>query len=140
MAIALALPSVLLIRKVDYIAGNLISLCVIYKTDLGFKTSFSRLIASLCIFDTLCILSNLTIFSLPLLSESYRHQVFPNLVPTLLPLAQISLTTSVYTIVAVAVERYITVKRWVGYNMGLSIFMLPQSSLKQLQEPRLRPF
>ena len=61
-------------------------------------------------FDTLSIIFNIIIFSGPLLSETYRHQVFPHLVPLVLPLAQISLTSSVYTILLLAMERCMAVK------------------------------
>ena len=98
---------------------------VILKTPLDFKSSFLHLIGSLCVFDSLCILFNITIFSGPLLSESYRHQVItshppldcmvlqvlPHLIPLVLPLAQVSLTSSVYTIVALAGERWLAVTR-----------------------------
>ena len=70
------------------------------------KSSFLKLISTLAIFDCLCIMFNIFLFSAPLLSETYRHQVFPHLLPWLLPLAQISLTGSVYTILAVAIERF----------------------------------
>ena len=93
------------------IAGNIATLCVLFTTDLGFKSSFNRLISNLCIFDTFCIVLNTTIFTFPLLSETYRHQILPALLPIVLPLAQISLTGSVYTVVAVALERFIAVKR-----------------------------
>ena len=59
----------------DLIAGNLVSLLVISKVQLDLKGSFIRLIATLCIFDCLCIILNLLLFSGPLLSEYYRHQV-----------------------------------------------------------------
>ena len=45
------------------------------------------------------------------LFKSYSPQVFPHLVPLLLPLTQISLTGSLYTILAVAVERFISISR-----------------------------
>ena len=100
---------------------------VIHRTQLDFKMSFVHLISILCLFDTICILLNVLIFSGPLLNETYRHQVsnsfkkskisnilfpqvFPHLVPLVLPLAQISLTCSVYTILALTVERFLAVK------------------------------
>ena len=39
-------------------------------------------------------------------------QVFPQLVPLLLPLTQIALTGSLYTILAVAVERFLSITRF----------------------------
>ena len=46
-----------------------------YKSELGLKVSFRRLIYQLCVLDTLCILSNILMFSGPWHSEHYRHQV-----------------------------------------------------------------
>jgi hypothetical protein len=43
------------------------------------------------------------------ISKFLLFQVFPHLVPIVLPLAQISLTSSVYTIVALAIERFLAV-------------------------------
>ena len=56
-------------------AGNLTTVNILACTELGFKLFFSRLIILLCIFDTFCIILNIPLFSLPLLSETFRHQV-----------------------------------------------------------------
>ena len=55
----------------------MITVWVIYKhkSELGLKVSFRRLIYQLCVLDTLCILSNILMFSGPWHSEHYRHQV-----------------------------------------------------------------
>ena len=39
-------------------------------------------------------------------------QIFPVLVPVLLPVTQICLTGSLYTILAVAIERFLAVTRY----------------------------
>ena len=104
------LQFILTSKFIQIIAGNIATLCVLYTTDLGFRSSFTSLISNLCFFDTFCIVFNATIFTFPLLSETYRHQILPSLLPLVLPLAQISLTGSVYTIVAVALKRFIAVK------------------------------
>ena len=57
------------------IAGNLMTILVIFNNNLDLKTSFLHLIYLLSIFDCLCIVCNIFIFSGPLLSEKYRHQV-----------------------------------------------------------------
>ena len=97
--------------NVDFLfPGNLVSLSVITRASLDFKTSFLRLVelviftvlniclrldannyhwetlvsfaplsfwkvATLSVFDCLCIILNMIIFSGPTLSETYRHQV-----------------------------------------------------------------
>ena len=57
------------------IAGNILTFHILLKTELGFKLFFTRLIMILCVFDTFGILFNISIFSGPFLSETYRHQV-----------------------------------------------------------------
>ena len=66
-----------LLNVVNCIEGNLITLSVIYKykSELGLKVSFRRLISQLCVLDTLCIIFNILMFSGPWHSEHYRHQV-----------------------------------------------------------------
>ena len=59
----------------SFISGNLLTFFVLLRADLGYKSLFIRLIMSLCIFDTLCIAFNISIFSGPLLDETYRLQV-----------------------------------------------------------------
>ena len=58
-----------------YFLGNTITLLVLCKESLGFKILFSTLISILCVFDNLCIILNILIFSGPLISETYRLQV-----------------------------------------------------------------
>ena len=87
------------------------TMLVILNNNLNLKTSFLHLLSLLSIFDCLCIVCNIFLFSGPLLSEIYRHQVYPHLVPWLLPLAQTCLTGSVLTILVVAVERLTCVTR-----------------------------
>ena len=48
---------------------------VILTSALDLKQSFLQLILTLTIFDSICIIFNITIFSGPLLSEHYRLQV-----------------------------------------------------------------
>ena len=171
--------------NVDFLCpGNLVSLSVITRASLDFKTSFLRLVelviftvfrlrrdannyywetlvsfaplsfwkvATLSVFDCLCIILNMIIFSGPTLSETYRHQVnvfisflrnsevhstqkdkdidksiktenmqiFPVLVPLLLPVTQICLTGSLYTVLAVAIERFLAVTRYFCHRLHL---------------------
>ena len=48
-------------------------------------------------------------YCLPNISSLYRETMFPRMLPVLLPLIHITLTGSVYTTIAVACERCITV-------------------------------
>ena len=48
---------------------------------------------------------------------SWILQIFPMLVPILLPVTQICLTGSLYTILAVAIERFFAVTRYVWFSI-----------------------
>ena len=61
------------------------------------------------------ILVNLT-FSLPSLSPSYKALVFPLILPSLLPLTSVSMSASVYCVIALAVERYLHIARHQASN------------------------
>ena len=60
----------------------------------------------------LCTCVNLQIFvtlsfSLPSLSPTYKERIFPLILPSLLPLTSVTLSGSVYCVIALAVERYL---------------------------------
>ena len=64
----------------------------------------------------LCTCVNLQIFvtlsfSLPSLSPTYKESIFPLILPSLLPLTSVTLSGSVYCVVALAVERYLHLAR-----------------------------
>ena len=58
-----------------FFTGNLVSIYIMCKAELDLKISFVRLIITVCIFDSFCIFFSISTFSLPLISELYRHQV-----------------------------------------------------------------
>ena len=58
----------------------------------------------------------LLLYSLPCLSTEYRQEVKPRLTPFLLPLTQVALTGSLYTVVMVACERYQNIRRPFSHN------------------------
>ena len=47
------------------------------------------------------------LFSLPSIFSSYKKSIFPIILPSLLPLTSITLTASLYCVIAIAVERYL---------------------------------
>ena len=114
------------------IAGNLLSIAVLNRRDMDLKPIFRQILIALISFDFFFIVFNLLLFSLPHLCLSYQQHVFPFIVPYVLPLAQIAQTGksiknhekillkavsmaltnflgSIYSTLAVAIERYISV-------------------------------
>ena len=59
---------------------------------MDLKPAFRQILITLVSFDIMCIVCNLLLFSLPQLSEDFFFDVFPYIVPTVLPMAQIALT------------------------------------------------
>jgi len=102
--------------------GNVTSIIVLFRKDMELKRDFMHILVTLICFDILCIVFNLMIFGFPRLWESYEQKVWPYIIPTVLPLAQIALTGSIYSTLALAIERYISVchPHYVGYqNCGI---------------------
>ena len=57
------------------------------------------------------LLKEILVFLFRAISDYYRDFIYPWTVPVLLPLAQISLTASVYTTVITCFDRYIAICR-----------------------------
>ena len=73
-------------------SGNVTSIIVLFRKDMELKRDFMHILVTLICFDILCIVFNLMIFGFPRLWESYEQKVWPYIIPTVLPLAQIALT------------------------------------------------
>jgi len=113
--------------------GNVMSILVLLRKDMDLKPNFMQILTTLITFDIFCIIFNLSLFCLPLIWSAYFDHVFPYIVPYILPLAQIALTGSIYSTLAVAIERYVSVchPHFVGYSeagklsvAGLILFSL----------------
>ena len=72
--------------------GNGLSIAVLYRQDMDLKPVFKQILITLISFDTFCIVFNLLLFCFSHLSIYYYDNIFPYIVPYILPLAQIALT------------------------------------------------
>ena len=72
--------------------GNGLSIAVLYRQDMDLKPVFRQILITLISFDCFCIIFNLLLFCFSHLSDYYIDNVFPYIVPHVLPLAQIALT------------------------------------------------
>ena len=72
--------------------GNFLSIAVLCRRDMELKPTFRQILIALVSFDIGCIVFNVLLFCLPHLSLDYYESVFPYIVPTVLPFAQIALT------------------------------------------------
>jgi len=91
------------------ILGNILCVWAFNKKDVELKPSFANLLKCLSVFDTVFLTCILLQYSLPSLSDAYLTWLLPHITPYILPIIHITLTGSVYTVVAVAIERFLTV-------------------------------
>ncbi|XP_023335794.1 FMRFamide receptor isoform X2 [Eurytemora carolleeae] len=99
------------------ITGNVFCVFVFTQKSVELKPCFSNILKCLSIFDSLFLLGVTLLYPLPILSETYSN-FEPNVTPYILPFTQIALTGSVYSVLAVALERYFTICRPFQYNLG----------------------
>ena len=79
-------------NKLLFFTGNGLSIAVLYRQDMDLKPVFKQILITLISFDTFCIVFNLLLFCFSHLSIYYYDNIFPYIVPYILPLAQIALT------------------------------------------------
>ena len=102
------------------------------------KRDFMHILVTLICFDILCIVFNLMIFGFPRLWESYEQKVWPYIIPTVLPLAQIALTgmISVKKMSSVGHRKYCTIFNIILLHYTiLSITSILQSIILRLSLP-----
>ncbi|XP_023337723.1 FMRFamide receptor [Eurytemora carolleeae] len=117
-SLSLCLEGVLLpILALFGIVGNILCLFVFNQKKVELKPSFSNILKCLSVFDILFLVGMVLLYTVPRASSTYRTNIEPVILPVLLPLTQVTLTGSVYSVVAVAVERYYTICRPFKYNM-----------------------
>lgn len=97
----------LLITSIFGIIGNVICIALLQFKSSRLNPTFSNLISWLAIIDSMFLIFVLLTFSLPSLSTEYKTWVFPTVLPSTLPLTSITLTASLYMVVATSVERYL---------------------------------
>jgi len=91
------------------IIGNIVCLFVLSSKAVDLQPSFANILKCLSCWDIIFLTGVNLIFCLPHHSSTYSSRVLPHMVPIALPLTQIALTGSLYTVVAVALERYYSI-------------------------------
>lgn len=90
------------------IIGNISSIVIFSRIKKQLK--FHRLMMMLAVYDTFCILFSILIFTIPLISSNFMTSgLYHYIIPKALPLVQIAMTGSVYSTIAISVERYLIV-------------------------------
>jgi len=89
---------------------------------------FHRLLLALATFDTIYIICSVLLYAFPAFIDGYTKDVKLFIIPYILPIIHIALIGSIYSTVALAAERYITIchpfMRYRSYYRGAS-FIVP---------------
>lgn len=125
------------------IVGNILCVFVFTKKKMDLKPSFSNILKCLSVFDIIFLMGEIWIYGcVKVMPEySWNYWIDPILFPYILPITQIALTGSVYSVVAVALERYFNICKpfhrnlgsvWdgLGYVFTIIIFSVLYNSLK----------
>jgi len=108
----------ILVCGVFGLIGNISTILLLMFRNTNMNQTFSNLIAWLAAIDSLFLVFICLSFSLPALSSSYKDETFPLLLPSLLPLSSVTLSGSVYCVIALATERYLHLTRPQDSNKG----------------------
>jgi hypothetical protein len=109
------------------IIGNCLLTIMFHKLKSK-QLKFHRLMILLSCFDTIYILLNVVVFTIPALSHEYRHFQHPFVASIVIPILQVALTGSVYCTTAISIERYLNVCEpfWtVSHNWSAKIYIIP---------------
>jgi len=116
----------ILIVSVVGVSGNIVSGVILRKRQRDTTQTFSDLLIWLSVTDTAFLILVFLIFSLPHFSPHYSSWVFPYIAPVALPCSAIAMTGSVYTVVGLSVERYLTLSSHTQANKGAFLgYFLP---------------
>jgi len=102
------------------IIGNVLCVFVFTKKKMDLKPSFSNILKCLSLFDILFLMCEIWIYGFQKIMPEYHwnHWIDPIVFPYILPVTQIALTGSVYSVVAVALERYFNICKPFNRNLG----------------------
>ena len=90
---------------------NLLCLCVLRRTrELKLSPDYLFLLRLQSGFDLLYLLTSTPVTSLPHLFPSLRDDLVPLTLPYVFPFVQISMVASIYTTIALAFERYLSIR------------------------------
>lgn len=84
-------------------AANFVAIFVLARQRV--QRIFHMLMIFLSIWDLLYLIFSILCFSLPAISLAYKDFVFIHMIPYVIPLAQICLSGSCFTTVALTIER-----------------------------------
>jgi len=103
------------------VLGNAISVLVLTTKDVQLDEDFVYLFLALCAFDLSFLILAVVFFALPHHSLFWLTEVSPHTTPVLLPLLHVAMTGSVYSVMAVACERYLIVCKPFSFSLKVRL-------------------
>ena len=90
------------------IIGNTLAIYIF--SNLKKQMKFHQLMIMIFVFDTSFIILTLMIYSFPHMSDEYKYgDTYCHMLPIITPLQEIALTGSIYSTMAISIERYLVV-------------------------------
>ncbi|XP_059078481.1 FMRFamide receptor-like [Tigriopus californicus] len=92
------------------LANSLATVVLVLDKGVELSQIFTRILIALMTYDSVLLLGLFSIYSWPMLNVNFQREIYPWIVPYVLPVVQISLTGSVYMTMAISVERYFSLR------------------------------
>ena len=99
----------LLLISVGGLFGNSVMITKFFLMENEHKLNFHRIMILLSMYDNVLILMCLLLFVAPILSELYKFGAFNYIAPVALPVGEIAITGSIYSTIAITIERFLVV-------------------------------
>jgi len=116
----------ILIVSLVGVSGNIVSGVILRKRQRDTTKTFSDLLVWLAGIDTVFLVLVFLLFSLPHFCSHYSSWLLSYIAPVVLPCSFIAMTGSVYTVLALAIERYLTLSGHTQGNKGAFLgYLLP---------------
>ena len=98
----------MLVMGIIGIIGNIIAVYIFCTMKQQMK--FHQLMITIFVFDTSFIILSLMIYSFPHMSDEYKYgDTYCHMLPIITPLKEIALTGSIYSTMAISIERFLVV-------------------------------
>ncbi len=86
---------------------NLASICIL--TGKRLNTVFHNLLKILALYDLVVVIGCALLYAMPTLWPFFKSSLYPRILPSLLPVVQIAMMSSIYCTVVMSFERYIRI-------------------------------
>lgn len=103
-------PSLLALGIIGILSNSLCLLVLQRQQELKLSPDYIFLLKLLSLFDLLYLITSTPLTSFPYMFPSFRYYYEPFVLPWIFPFMQITVIASIYTTIALAVERYLSIR------------------------------